>query len=222
MPKGKKAVPETPEPQIAQAAPEQKGPELAAAQVRQEQQIRDLSGAKQIPVIGPGGGRRDGAKYMGVRVNINNQTGLLGNPSSILKPECRKADVVYCWAKRDNNATTAWIRSGWYTPVAFEEIAALPDAFVQCITMPAGPNPGDKETNYVSWGSLILCTMPLQVWEKIYKAAEEQAWGQQAEMNVSLQDRIERHLGQSGVVTVETKDYARETLQIAASPSPAA
>ena len=211
MPKGVKGSGKSAQP----AAPPVAEPEVEAAQVRQEQQVRDLSGARSSPVIDPGGRRKE-HKYLGIRVAVNDQTKLLGDPTTILKPDRVKRGFVYCWAKRDNNATSAFMRSGWYHPVSWDDLAPNPDAFVQMIEMPGGPNPEDAPLRYIAWGSLILCAMPVEVWTKIYKAAEEKAYDDQAAMNMSLADRIQAQLQGQGIVNVETKDFTRETVQIAA------
>lgn len=191
-------------------------PQDQAALVRHEQQLRDLSGRQQNIVIGPGGIRKDGAPYLGVRVKIGNKTDLLANPANIVRKDKLRHGHVYAWAKRDNNLTTAWINCGWYEPVEFEDLDRVPGATVQMVELPAGPRPEDGMRRFVVDGGLMLVSMPQEVWESIYKRAEEQAWGDQAAMNLSLQQRISDRLGSQGVVAVETRDLQTETMQVAA------
>lgn len=173
-------------------------PDVDAAKLRQQQQIADLTRQQPVTIVLPGGARENGAPYLGERFPLQDQGAIYYDPASIVRPDARRKGWTYCWAKRDNNQTSAWINCGWYEPVRSEEIDRVPGALVQTIEMPAGPS--GQTARFVALGSLILCAMPPEVWDRVYGAAERKCKGDQAAMSVSLEARINAQLNGSGVV----------------------
>lgn len=195
-------------------------PDIAAGTFRQEQQIRDLARTQPVTIVLPGGARENGAPYLGERFPLQDQTACYYSPESIIKPSARKQGVTYCWAKRDNTQTTAWINCGWYEPVRSEDIDRVPGALVQTIEMPAGPS--GQMSRFVALGGLILCTMTQEVWDKVYGAAERKCKGDQAAMSVSLEARINAQLNGAGVVQASIEaDAGPTTVNLASGRSAA-
>lgn len=166
--------------------------ENAAIAANQLETFKAARANKPVAIL-PGGRRVDASPFIGARYNLNSQSGLLGNPESIIKDSYKRERPGwhYAWPVRVSNETASYLRARVYEPVPFDAIDDKnPMAMIADLPTPAG--------NHVVWMQHILVAISPANWNLLYQNNVDFAISRTATNRQAVEAEINAQFGKGG------------------------